>query len=370
MNSVMASYYKTLDSQETVPREPHRMSHTIKDSINSSNDNIPFDRRTSTISDHNKNDSIILPPISSIIPNQTSTSNEKKDIIYSSPSDKPNNSMINTSMEQAVQTPRSMVQSKELSSQSLTQDFNNNNNTMKYYQRDSIASPYSNPLQQPIQMVPAYGLHLQQDPQQQGRFFHVYSQPTVPIEAQLPQLQIQQQQALQAQAQYQQMSQQGQYPIRIRPTHDPHRMSPSEPYLYGQSGYFITPTNSVNRAATMGNIPHQQATTVIPDVQRQAQFSNVYPSGLPTPATIQSNLSLAIRLRKQCPVCGKICSRPSTLKTHYLIHTGDTPFKCPWKGCTKSFNVKSNMLRHFKSHEKKAASKKETEGLHDSFESS
>ncbi|KAG0669654.1 CCR4-NOT transcription complex, subunit 3 [Maudiozyma exigua] len=75
---------------------------------------------------------------------------------------------------------------------------------------------------------------------------------------------------------------------------------------------------------------------------------------IPVPTSIQSNLSLAVRLRKQCPVCGKICSRPSTLKTHYLIHTGDTPFKCPWKTCKKSFNVKSNMLRHLKSHQKKS----------------
>ncbi|KAL3230751.1 hypothetical protein RNJ44_01200 [Nakaseomyces bracarensis] len=63
------------------------------------------------------------------------------------------------------------------------------------------------------------------------------------------------------------------------------------------------------------------------------------------------------KLRKQCPVCGKICSRPSTLKTHYLIHTGDTPFKCPWQDCKKSFNVKSNMLRHLKCHERKKLSK-------------
>ncbi|CCD23229.1 uncharacterized protein NDAI_0B01940 [Naumovozyma dairenensis CBS 421] len=61
-----------------------------------------------------------------------------------------------------------------------------------------------------------------------------------------------------------------------------------------------------------------------------------------------------IKNKKQCDICGKICSRPSTLKTHYLIHSGDTPFKCAWKGCTKAFNVKSNMLRHFKCHEKKA----------------
>lgn len=67
---------------------------------------------------------------------------------------------------------------------------------------------------------------------------------------------------------------------------------------------------------------------------------------------LEANLDIAKRLRKQCPVCGKICSRPSTLKTHYLTHTGDTPFKCPWKGCDKSFNVKSNMNRHLKGHNK------------------
>lgn len=77
-------------------------------------------------------------------------------------------------------------------------------------------------------------------------------------------------------------------------------------------------------------------------------------NGVPSLDTIQTNLNIAKRLRKQCPVCGKICSRPSTLKTHYLIHSGDTPFKCTWEGCTKAFNVKSNMMRHLKSHQKKA----------------
>ncbi|CAL9728774.1 zinc finger protein CRM3 [Monosporozyma unispora] len=70
---------------------------------------------------------------------------------------------------------------------------------------------------------------------------------------------------------------------------------------------------------------------------------------------IQRQLSLGIRRTKQCPVCGKKCSRPSTLETHYFIHTGDTPYKCTWPNCTKAFNVKSNMIRHMKSHAKKLA---------------
>lgn len=88
--------------------------------------------------------------------------------------------------------------------------------------------------------------------------------------------------------------------------------------------------------------------------------SNSIPSDVvdtPSALPLSNALNPAIRLRKQCPVCGKICSRPSTLKTHYLIHTGDTPFKCTWDNCKKSFNVKSNMLRHLKSHERKLVKK-------------
>lgn len=70
------------------------------------------------------------------------------------------------------------------------------------------------------------------------------------------------------------------------------------------------------------------------------------------------NFSSAVKHRKQCTICGKICSRPSTLKTHYLIHTGDTPFKCMFEGCNKAFNVKSNMLRHMKCHQRKSENAK------------
>lgn len=70
------------------------------------------------------------------------------------------------------------------------------------------------------------------------------------------------------------------------------------------------------------------------------------------PQIYTNDFRSAVKQRKQCNICGKICSRPSTLKTHYLIHTGDTPFKCTFKGCRKAFNVKSNMLRHLRWHSK------------------
>ncbi|KAJ6596176.1 hypothetical protein DFH09DRAFT_834630, partial [Mycena vulgaris] len=51
-----------------------------------------------------------------------------------------------------------------------------------------------------------------------------------------------------------------------------------------------------------------------------------------------------------CGTCGKCFSRPSSLHIHVNTHTGETPFICPHPGCGRSFNVKSNMRRHFRNH--------------------
>lgn len=115
--------------------------------------------------------------------------------------------------------------------------------------------------------------------------------------------------------------------------------------------------------------PQDTSNSVIPDghvSSRSNSNSDVVEKPLSNPSPtiitksngkkmIQRKLSIDIRKTKQCPVCGKKCSRPSTLKTHYFIHTGDNPYKCTWPDCTKAFNVKSNMIRHMKSHAKKLA---------------
>ncbi|PBK87158.1 hypothetical protein ARMGADRAFT_939437 [Armillaria gallica] len=51
-----------------------------------------------------------------------------------------------------------------------------------------------------------------------------------------------------------------------------------------------------------------------------------------------------------CTTCNKRFRRPSSLNIHRNTHTGATPYRCSFPGCGKEFNVKSNMLRHYRSH--------------------
>ncbi|KAL5488489.1 hypothetical protein ACEPAI_6607 [Sanghuangporus weigelae] len=54
--------------------------------------------------------------------------------------------------------------------------------------------------------------------------------------------------------------------------------------------------------------------------------------------------------RHSCARCGKRFNRPSSLKIHLNTHTGAKPYVCPFQGCGRTFNVSSNMRRHFRNH--------------------
>ncbi|KAG7441009.1 uncharacterized protein BT62DRAFT_863486, partial [Guyanagaster necrorhizus] len=51
-----------------------------------------------------------------------------------------------------------------------------------------------------------------------------------------------------------------------------------------------------------------------------------------------------------CTTCNKSFNRPSSLRIHVNTHTGATPFRCPFPGCGREFNVNSNMRRHYRNH--------------------
>ncbi len=53
-----------------------------------------------------------------------------------------------------------------------------------------------------------------------------------------------------------------------------------------------------------------------------------------------------------CEICNTSFTRKNTLKTHYLVHSGEKPHQCTFEGCKKRFSEKGNMKTHFKTHVK------------------
>jgi len=51
---------------------------------------------------------------------------------------------------------------------------------------------------------------------------------------------------------------------------------------------------------------------------------------------------------QQCEICYKVFPGKAKLRRHYLIHTGEKPFKCEL--CKQTFNQKPNLKRHMIMH--------------------
>lgn len=72
-----------------------------------------------------------------------------------------------------------------------------------------------------------------------------------------------------------------------------------------------------------------------------------------TRRTASEDAAPPARPKHVCGECGKIFKRAHNLKIHGRLHSGATPYACPFAGCSKQFRWKSSIVSHMNWHRTK-----------------
>ncbi|XP_004682552.1 PREDICTED: zinc finger protein 42 homolog [Condylura cristata] len=71
---------------------------------------------------------------------------------------------------------------------------------------------------------------------------------------------------------------------------------------------------------------------------------------LPNKASLRKHLLIHGPRDHVCAECGKAFTESSKLKRHFLVHTGEKPFRCTFEGCGKRFSLDFNLRTHVRIH--------------------
>ncbi|XP_023260093.1 gastrula zinc finger protein xFG20-1-like [Seriola lalandi dorsalis] len=84
----------------------------------------------------------------------------------------------------------------------------------------------------------------------------------------------------------------------------------------------------------------------------KSNFCNICKQHFPHKNKLNSHTCVAPvpsqRVSKSCELCGKTFANPSALRIHYVVHTGEKPYRCSL--CGKGFTQKGNLKCHLRIH--------------------
>ncbi|XP_073350320.1 uncharacterized protein [Pagrus major] len=84
----------------------------------------------------------------------------------------------------------------------------------------------------------------------------------------------------------------------------------------------------------------------------KSNFCNICKQHFPHRNKLNSHTCVAPvpsqRVTKSCHLCGKNFANPSALRIHYVVHTGEKPYRCSL--CGKGFTQKGNLKCHIRIH--------------------